>query len=230
MVDAGYLEQFENGRLFDYLKEVSSAQFEQYAEHYRQVLATQPIEKQASLPKTTLQNKFDEMKTIVDKLLGCRRTDKCSIELVSMDENVFGEYNKDVRTILLNRRLLTDPVELRITMAHEYAHHVLDTVFNLERSRFSLFDEGFAYGVERSAASTFTRKYARPQFTKGTLEGTIEDLQWISLHHPSEGYLLPENILVLLHANEFGDDLFAVLEAERGPDIYRQILHGEFKW
>ncbi len=124
--------------------------------------------------------------------------------------------------------------ELVPALAHEYGHHILTTVGGLGQPyhQFITAHERFAEGIARLVGKPLANQkenrnipYIPLSRAKLYLLRVPENLRNIK----KERTLFGETI-TLQFPHELGTALFAVLEAERGPDIYRQILHGEFKW
>ncbi len=150
----------------------------------------------------------------------------------SFSPNPGGAYYPKQKKIFLESACLRSLSTLIPILAHEYGHHLIHSVLNISYEDHEIFDEGFAFGIERKT----TRELAKKRDDE--LDQTLPNIRAKTSLLYSKSWRERRSKMKSRgkrnsdrdNHHSLGSALFAVLEAERGPDIYRQILHGEFKW
>ncbi|MBI2103311.1 hypothetical protein HYT55_05695 [Candidatus Woesearchaeota archaeon] len=194
----------------------------------------------AAVSKNDVPDIFTEVQAVVDQMLGRVRGERCNLYVTQhLLQEIDGLYLRGVRAIKINERVLASPANFRGVVAHEYSHHCFATGLQSPYSGFQIFEEGYANGVARAAQLYFSERDQNPLFKKRAFARTLGQLikaRAAPQKIPEPRYTGPAAILddraayIAQNRHCLGNMLFAHLEAERGPDIYRQILQREFTW
>jgi len=148
-------------------------------------------------------------------------------------------YDPHSRRVILERypRAILIPV-----VGHEYTHSLQDDIifggYNYS-DNYSILTEGHAIGVERHVARCYSEREGNEAFLYHISKKTVRDLkrvyEWMrgdlgrkaretrdakDLRRLTEG-LTPHSI---------GNTFFSICEAQRGEEIYKQIIHGTFQF
>ena len=157
-------------------------------------------------------------------------------------------YNRFSKKVTIPKRHYSLRTSFIPVAAHEYAHHVqreaeIKPSFSSPRM-FRIFHEGHAYGVERYIAEVYKQKENNPFFEFLISNRTIGELKnvylWSCRFHKRE----PKQDLLRAISSEdayylrrrypnthaMGNALFSIYEAEQGNRIYREMIHGRFKF
>ncbi len=151
-------------------------------------------------------------------------------------------YNSTSGKITLER---TSRTCLLPTAAHEYAHHVLDRE-GLAVGRYTMFQEGYAMGIERHLAREYCKREDNEAFKYHNLELDVLHLSlayaWMCRklgREPRKSISVNKTSLEKFITNAWGrfppphavgNALFLVYEACGKKEIYRRMLRGEFKF
>ncbi len=260
MVEREYLDQFQNWEVVRRLAKIPPARIEQLIKIHSRLLGFQENSdernviidvgfefrqewqnQKSTVLKEDVPQMFDEVQECILRLLEITEGEECSLEILGRDpfKKAEGEYLRDIKLIKIYEEALSLPANTYGVVAHELGHHYVATILHSPYGNFQIFEEGYAQGVARATQKSLSGKYQRPIFHKLALVNTYENLitargiQKILPEIKSPESKLERFGLALYisrNRHSLGDLLFAHLEAERGPDIYRQILHGEFKW
>jgi hypothetical protein len=159
-------------------------------------------------------------------------------DLVFVDEETGSGYNPDGPTIIIS---MTNIVNLTAGLAHEYAHHVQYSVLphflKKDESRYQMFKEGHARGVERYISNLYGKREANKAFKYEISNRSLFELmsfyKWVCFAldvKPDEGILEYEKHLN--HENQEypldpwakGNALFYIQETFYGDKIYEKVL------
>ncbi|MBI4152463.1 hypothetical protein HY495_02020 [Candidatus Woesearchaeota archaeon] len=238
MVNPEYLEQFRNGEVVSQLQ-LRTAALERLKEDYAKRAADlrrRRVHSSESLTEKLLPEAvptiFAEVKTAVDTFMGVEDVTPC--QLLLGKPACLAQYLAWEKRIILSPLAYSDYLNCFQTLVHEYAHHLLAVIIGSTYGGSEIFEEGFATGLEWKIAPDFSQHHQADKdwFEKMVVKDIASDL-WrassklkrrLPSSQPDRGIYFDE------HKYTFGSSLFVLLEAERGQDIYRQILHGEFKW
>ncbi len=240
MVDADFLAAFMDDDLIEQLNGMPTSIVERAREHFERKYSFslrgnsgQERRHQKQRQGTDIDEIFKEVKEELDRFVGIKNELRCEVFIDRSLQGWEGRYDPNFLYIDVGYQprksgLSTPASQMTIVLAHEYAHHLTFCALKpVPQALFSTFIEGVAFGLERVAADLFTKKYASSAFQHFALRETIDLLEdFESVRQLSASPLSVSSYAC--HAR--GNALFAVLESERGQDIYRQILHGEFKW
>ncbi len=139
--------------------------------------------------------------------------------------------------------------ELIPIAGHEYAHHV-HFCQGLEYVPREIFMEGHARGVQKHIAESYSQKEGNEAFLYDISEKTIHELAnaygWLCKRLnkiPKDSLLKMDvysDILEMFRGGTFGDRepsnhalgnaFCSIYESLHGKDIYKQMVHGEFKF
>ncbi len=254
MVNANYLEQFRNECALEYLAGIPETRITERLQHYHRNLQKyfseaagiddkrlESIEwhdremESDPVPAEEVQKIFAQVQAFTETTLGFSDKPKCTLNLFEDKRLGFsGFYDRGTKSIELERGELYSFANLIGVLAHEHAHHCLATHLSAPYRRTEIFEEGYAEGMGR---------FAQLFFAEITKDERCRRLAWGSaFRHLKWGRTTPKELPPKTFGNVARDQyidnnkhclggmLFDLLESERGPDIYRQILHGEFKW
>lgn len=130
------------------------------------------------------------------------------------------------------------------TIAHEYDHHVQDSLLGLDYQDTSYFSEGHARGVQRHVSKEYAAERNNPLFMNEITKHTIGELSavyyWLCNKHGEDRRfwdMLPKDTKIILgavhlgdnntpHRHAFGNTLFSLAEARNGDAIYKDTLQG----
>lgn len=237
-----YLEQFRNRIVLERLRDFSEDQFNlasrihlsrtlKYLERKRRKIEEKDDYRDC-LSEGRIECLYKDVKERCNTVLGVEDVKECHLNLSSDLSSRYKHYSK---TIILRPEDYSSWSELGGAVAHEYSHHLLFTYLKCSyTSCFEYFHEGYSMGVGRIIFGQLQQKDLEED------DGPVGPRN-LYLESPSLEVFsrkLARDLTVLkqdewyIYGNKhsLGNALFAALEAERGPDIYRQILHGEFKW
>lgn len=245
MVDASYLEQFRNEEIWKNL--VLGLDLKRVRKQIRTAKCPQTDHRLISTRDINgIEVVFAKAKESVNDFLGIDKNgiEPCSLFIDGMYDFFIG-YFSNMREIRFGYDTLKKPlVELRVIFAHEYSHHVLWQMLNpIPHEDFTYLQECFALGVESGIATVFDQSESIT-----THRGFTDELLIRNLREASKLITLQRKIKtieppriknpdywtttfgVIDYRHSVGAVLSFHLEAERGSDVYRKILHGEFKW
>ncbi len=225
-----YLDSFTNRSLLKRLRKISLFDLRSLSRDYRSSYPKKVKQlKDEIMTENDFEHIFEEAKNIVDDILGVNENIlKVEWEVTTSgryyNENSYACYDPLMRRISINPVRVRFPTAAIAAFAHEYAHHVLHSSFFCFMEDYTLFDEGFAFGIERRVGFNASEDQAGllKRFTiRETCLHLDRTTHLLEMRQPFRNYSDKASA---------GNSFFAALEKERGPDIYRQILQGEFRW
>lgn len=242
MTSTDYLDQFYNEELLKQLQSRPLSEIEELLKHYEEkydffLRSKKGNEKLRLFRKKEISELLTETKETLHSFLDLPNISEPKVVLSPFLKIEEGEYDIEKQTIHVGTPSWVEDwpsakaAEV-ITFAHEYSHHITHcTLHPVPPHHFRLMDEGISLGLERVAADVFSERYHARGFQHFALKPIIESLEFANNWLKSTRRNLPEhNLLTRGECYDLGSTTLALLEAERGTDIYRQILHGEFRW
>lgn len=237
-----YLDQFYNGELLKQLQSRPLSKIEELLKHYEEkydffLCSKKENEKLHLFRKKEISELFTETKEIINPFLDISDISEPTVILSSDLSVEEGSYESEKQKIVVGapswaKDVLSSKAAQVVVFAHEYAHHITHCVLHPVPSyHFRLLDEGISLGLERVAADVFSERYHAQGFQHFALKPIIDGLEfannWLKSTRKN---LLDSFLLTRGECYNLGNVTLALLEAERGPEIYKQILQGKFKW
>jgi hypothetical protein len=183
---------------------------------------------------------FPQVKVKVDSFLGVKH-----ISIPLLEYSIWSGYDRIKRIISLAEKEIANMVP---DLGHEYAHHVqyrygipMESRTGLfGGTRYGIFEEGHARGVQRFIAAEFmmhenneTYLFDIVDHTVGELRGTYK---WMchKLNRPVRKNLLRIHSIAdtyeglpIPSQHALGNTLFMLYEKRYGTDIYNKAIHGK---
>jgi len=131
-----------------------------------------------------------------------------------------------------SKKAITIPI-----LAHEYTHHVQDQIWvGADYEDTSIFMEGQAIGVQRHISNLYRKKEDNEAFMYHISKRNVYEFRSSykamckKLKIEPKKSLLDEKKFIFSSPHMFGNSLFSIYEAEKGPGIYKEMINGDFKF
>ncbi len=136
---------------------------------------------ESELFRCSLSDAFDEVRTLIQDMTKLTPP-PCKVEYFDDAFGWDGQYYSEEKLIAVTREAFFPYAMLMAVLAHEYAHHLLHTAFDIPKPYsiawryYGLLDEGLAFTLERKVAEQLTEKYDCDAFKEVTTGILIEDM------------------------------------------------------
>lgn len=156
-----------------------------------------------------------------------------------LNKNFYVQNNKGQELLKSNTIYLEKECLTRVTGAliHEYTHHVQSKIMGKKFCKSNIFVEGHARGVTRQICSEYALETENPTYREMSCIFDFNELSmvYISMCKKLRVRLHPDLIIPDLffyepghHAR--GNTLMLIKEIRDGSDIYKKMIHGEYKF
>lgn len=152
------------------------------------------------------------------------------------------EYDNQVKVIKIGQQ---KTVPAAHDVSHEYTHFIQEVDSNLPYRGYPAFFEGHAEGVARNVSRNLSERHDNPAYLYGYLEISSDLLRdgyikGCRRNHTQPNKHLTKTFgayflsrtnpysLITCHRHEIGFAAFSIAEAIHGPNIYREVLAGNF--
>jgi hypothetical protein len=148
------------------------------------------------------------------------------------------KYNAKTKKIILQK---TSREKLIPIIAHEYAHHI-QRRRGINKTKWSIFTEGHARGVQRKISKIFSERENNEAFIYQISEMDMGEYKKAYRFMCEElGITANESLMRTktrldryrnkeINSHQIGNSLFSILEEKHGDGIYKKMIHGNFNF